>query len=279
MEKEQKIKEFGVAKWFVFPGLTIALSSILINFNIKVFGFADSLPYIAMILMVMVFSVMICKFTSSKFRHIRITAYGIELVLMIALGVSAAYCFSVQREMTVADKLQQTNVSIISEISKLDRRAQRAMSKNVELSKESSMSVFKEYERMLFWMFIGEFFAYATGGFVLLGMTHLYISEYSETSTKFQERSETLTKLPETSKKRVRFSMNPARSNYEISGRARGSDRIYNPLDDTQWFVIYRGEKGTRIYNETGQYMGFMKPASEPRSMDFKNIQKFLETR
>lgn len=274
--KDQKIKEFGVAKWIVFPGLTLALSAILINFNIKVFGFEDSLPYIAMIVMITAFSVMICKFTSSRFRHIKITAYGIELVLMSALGISAAYCFSVQREMTVADKLQASNVSMISELSKLDRRAQRSLSKSVEFSKESSMSIFKQYERMLFYMFIAEFFAYAIGGFVLLGMTHLYVPE---TSAEDSETSETSMKRSETSKPKVSFGMKPAVARYEVSERSRGSTKVYNPNDSACYFILYSGEKGTRIFDELGKYRGFAKPSVEPRLTNFENIRKFLETR
>lgn len=278
---EKKFKEFSIAKWFVFPGMTIALSAILATFNIKVFGLNDAIPSLVMIGVIAAFSIMICKFTGSRFRHIRITAFGIEFVLLLAFGISAAYALSVQREMSMATQVQKSNQSTIQEIAKLDRRAQRNISKSLEFSNENQITIFSKFEDWLFYLLLFDFFAYATGAFALLGMTHLYVPESStkdhEISMKLPENSskdhESSMNFPETSKE---FSMilEPSRANFRT--KKSGSSKKFHNKNPDLWFTLISNSRGTRIYDESNQYKGFAKPDNEPLLTDYESIRKFI---
>lgn len=179
-------------KWMVMTVIILGLSGVVIYFNLRVFGLADGLPYIAVVSFIALVSLLVT-------RHIKrypVTANFIkaafifEILLTLALGVNAAYSLSVMREMSVAgqtEERQTTNLKATTQnveaIGKLSSpAAQRAAARALEAQQKqqggdkpaqivSRAAVFAEKEAVLFWIMISELCAAMLATFALLGLS------------------------------------------------------------------------------------------------------------
>lgn len=166
-------KEFSVLKWFVFPIFAIACGSIIASFNIRVFGLADSLPYLFAFGCIVAFSIMLGHYLSSDDPVVVKTAYVCELLLALSLAVITVYSLYVQRELLVVKNQSEQSLATIQAISGLkSRSAQAAAVRQIDL-KDNSATVFKEHEKRLFIAAMVEFGAFLFCAFLLLGITHL----------------------------------------------------------------------------------------------------------
>ncbi len=165
-------------KWLLMSIIILCLSAIVIYFNLTVFGLSDGAPYIGVVLFIVILSFLITahiKWHPVTTGFLR-AAFLFEVLLCAALGVNVAYSLSVQREMSIAGLTEQTRKDTIAEISKLrgqrnQRQALRYAGVNEKEQARTRDSVFKEKERVLFWIMMGELGIGLLGTFVLLGLS------------------------------------------------------------------------------------------------------------
>lgn len=194
MSKENKTISPGFAgweKWAIMTVVIIGLASVVIYFNLRVFGLADGAPYIAVVLFIVLVSLLVTRHV----RRMPVTvnfiraAFIFEILLTVALGVNAAYSLSTMREMSVAgeaEKQQAENLkavgSAVNSIAQLQSpAAQRAASRALEAQAKAGESaaarpvtraaVFVDKERVLFWIMIAELAVAMLATFALLGLT------------------------------------------------------------------------------------------------------------
>lgn len=175
-------------KWVVIFVMIAGLSSIIVYFNVRVFGWYDGAPYIAVVGLIVLMSFIIT-------RHIRYNpvttnflraAFIFEILLCISLGVNVAYSLSVMREMSVAgqgeihqEEIAKTQSQTMAEIAKLKSpQAQRTATRTMAATQGkgtapvlSKLDVFKQYDRWLFWIMIGELAVAGISFFVLLSLS------------------------------------------------------------------------------------------------------------
>lgn len=196
MSKENKTISPGFAgweKWAIMTVIIIGLASVVIYFNLRVFGIEDGAPYIAVVLFIVLVSLLVTRHV----KRVPVTANFIkaafifEILLTVALGVNAAYSLSTMREMSIAgeaEKLQSENLKAVGQTidaaGKLQSKAaQRAAMRALEAqtkapSPESPAAapvtraaVFSQKERILFWIMISELAIAMLATFALLGLT------------------------------------------------------------------------------------------------------------
>jgi hypothetical protein len=171
-------KDFSILKWLIFPSLTLALGATIAFFNVRVFGFEDGLPYIVIVAVLVAFSIAINRYISSENTALARAAFVLEIVLIFALMLNAAYSVSVQREMSVARQAENARSEDLKTISSLkSRTAQRDATRMIASKTDgakSAQDIFAENERPLFWIMIGEMIAYIISAFTLLGISHLW---------------------------------------------------------------------------------------------------------
>jgi hypothetical protein len=168
-----KRKEFSVLKWIVFPLNSTVLASIVVYFNVTVFGARDGLPYACIVALIGVFSILINRYTESENRNLAKAAFIFEIVLTAALIINACYSVSVQRKMSVARMAESSQKDTIGEISKLKgSRTQREALKVVD-KPTSAQNVFAGVEDILFWIMAGELALYGLSAFTLFAIAKL----------------------------------------------------------------------------------------------------------
>ncbi len=195
MTSDKKLNTPGfssVEKWMIMAMVILGLSAVIVYFNLRVFGVADGIPYIAVVSFVVLVSLLVTRHIK---RHpvtvnfIR-AAFCFEVLLTIALGINAAYSLSVMREMSVAgeDEKRQTETlkettQTVESIAKLTSpAAQRAAARALEAQQKqqsgekpaapvSRAAVFAAKERILFWIMLGELAISMLATFTLLGLS------------------------------------------------------------------------------------------------------------
>src|SRR5262245_25318725 len=120
----QKIGEFHILKWLVFPSMSLTLAGIVAWFNVVVFGLKDGAFYIAAVAIIALFSIAINKYVSSQNSRLAIAAFCFEILLILVLAANAIYSLSIQREMGVARLAEQTRSEDLKNISTLKSRTE-----------------------------------------------------------------------------------------------------------------------------------------------------------
>lgn len=166
----------AVEKWLIMLAIIIGLASVVAWFNVRTFGYADGLPYLA----VLGFVVLVSLLTTRHIKRYPVTvafvrsAFVFEVLLAVILGVNAAYSLSTVREMSVAGQAEERLQANIEAASKLkspaaQRRALRLVEGQGEV--KSKAQVFAQVERRLFWIMIAELGIAMLAAFVLLGLS------------------------------------------------------------------------------------------------------------
>lgn len=171
-------KQHGLAgwqKWALITVIVLGLSTIVLYFNYRVFGWADGLPYSAVVgfLCLISFIVTLHIKRSPVTTNFLRSAFVFEVLLCLALGINAAFSLSVQRKMSVAGLAEQQRSTDLETIAKLkgSRTQRAAVGKIGAAPVETRQQVFAENERYLFWILIFELVTGLTATFVLLGLS------------------------------------------------------------------------------------------------------------
>lgn len=168
-----KRKDFRVMKWILFPLNSAVLATIVTWFNLSIFGYQDGAPYVAIVALIALFSVVIVKYAESDNKSLARGAFVFEIFLTAALIINAAYSISVQRRMSVARMAETNQKETITEIGKLrGSRTQREALQKLD-KQESAQSVFADVERVLLWLALGELALYGLASFTLFGIARL----------------------------------------------------------------------------------------------------------
>ncbi len=163
-------------KWALMSVIILALAGIIIYFNLRVFGWLDGAPYIAVVGYIVLLSFLITrhiKYNPVTYNFLR-SAFAFEVLLTIALGVNVVYSLSVMREMSVAGQGQQSQKEMLDSIGKLrgSRNQGDALKKfGGDGDNRTRVQVFTENERVLFWIMMGELGIALIATFVLLGLS------------------------------------------------------------------------------------------------------------
>ncbi len=175
-------------KWVIIFVMIAGLSSTIVYFNVRVFGWMDGAPYIAVVGVIVLLSFIVTrhlKYNAVTTNFLR-AAFIFEILLCIALGVNVAYSLSVMRVMSVAGQgeahqteLAKTQTQTVAEIAKFksaqaQRVAARTMAASTPQGKGTVLNkteVFSQHERVLFWIMIGELAVAGFAFFVLLSLS------------------------------------------------------------------------------------------------------------
>jgi len=87
----EKIREFGILKWLVFPSMSLTLAAIVAWFNLTVFGWRDGAFYFAAVAIIAAFSIAINNYVGSNSSRLAVAAFVFEILLILTLGVNAVY--------------------------------------------------------------------------------------------------------------------------------------------------------------------------------------------
>lgn len=177
-------------KWTMMLLIVVGLSSIVVYFNVRVFGWWDGAPYIVVMASVVILSLFITRHLKhdAATTNFKIAAYIFEGVLIVAMVVSVAYSLSVMRVMSVAGQeedhqteLAKTQAQSLTAIGRFKSpQAQRVATGTLAASRPqgkgtspslTKMEVFSQYERILRWIMIGELGFTLFAFFVLLGLS------------------------------------------------------------------------------------------------------------
>ena len=179
-------------KWSILSVVLLGLAGVVVWFNLRVFGWQDGAPYIA----VVAFIVLVSFITTRHIKRNPVTtnflkaAFVFEILLTVALGVNVAYSLSVMREMSVAGQAEeqhsrdlQTTSQTVDSIAKLTSpAAQRAAARALEAQQKAQAgekpaqvitraAVFSANEKVLFWIMIAELSVAMLATFTLLGLS------------------------------------------------------------------------------------------------------------
>jgi len=166
-------------KWLLMSIIITCLASIVIYFNLMVYGLVDGASYIGVVLFIVVLTFVVT-------RHIKrnpvtssflVAAFVFEVLLALALGVNAGYSLSVQREMGIAGADMAERKAIIEAAGKLrgSRNQKQALelagANNKSQSIQTRAQVFAEHERNLWIILMSELGVAILATFVLLGLS------------------------------------------------------------------------------------------------------------
>lgn len=166
----------GWEKWLLMSVIILGLSAIVVYFNIRVFGLIDGAPYVAVVSLMALTSLLIT-------RHVKrytvttsfvVAAFVYEILLTATLATNAAYSLSVMREMSVAGQGEAALAANLDTATKFKTdRAQREALKLVshQLPTASRSAVFAEKERFLFRLMIIELSFVGVAIFSLIGLS------------------------------------------------------------------------------------------------------------
>lgn len=192
-----KLKEFSVLKWIIFPLNSIVLSAVIAWFNLSVFGWEDGAPYVAIVALIGLFSIIVVKYAESTDKTLARAAFVFEVFLTVALIINAAYSISVQRKMSVARMAEQSQADTIDRISKLRGSRTQREALRVVAQTESAQSVFANVEAVLFWIAVGELALYGLSAFVLFALARLRDDDEPEAKDdEFPNELEVKNRLP-----------------------------------------------------------------------------------
>ena len=179
-------------KWSILSVVLLGLAGVVVWFNVRVFGWQDGAPYIA----VVAFIVLVSFITTRHIKRNPVTtnflkaAFVFEILLTVALGVNVAYSLSVMREMSVAGQAEERqtenlkattqNVEAIGKLT--SPAAQRAAARALEAQQKAQAgekpaqivtraAVFSANEKVLFWIMIAELSVAMLATFTLLGLS------------------------------------------------------------------------------------------------------------
>ncbi len=168
----------GWQKWALLSVLIIGLSSIVVYFNLAVFGIADGWPYAAVVAFIVLLSFIVTMHIKRNAQSVTTNflraAFIFEVMLALALALNVVYSLSVMRTMSVAGQAEASQRETIKEIGKLKgSRAQREALKQTggQVATKTRQQVFAEYERWLFWIMIAELGVALLATFTLLGLS------------------------------------------------------------------------------------------------------------
>lgn len=179
-------------KWALMSVIVLGLSGVVVWFNVRVFGWADGAPYIAVVAFMVLVSLLITRHIKRRpvtANFVR-AAFVFEILLTVALGVNVTYSLSVMREMSVAGQAEErqtenlkattANVEAISKLT--SPAAQRAAARALEAQQKGQpgsdpaqpstrAGVFASKEKVLFWIMIAELSVAMLATFSLLGLS------------------------------------------------------------------------------------------------------------
>src|SRR5262249_14177700 len=150
-------------------------------FNLTVFGMKDGAPYVAVVTLIGIFSVLINRYTESTNRNLSKAAFTFEIFLTAALIVNATYSISVQRKMSVAKMAETAQTVTIEQISKLRGSKTQQMALDKVDKQTSAQSVFASVEDILFWIMAAELGLYGLSSFTLFAIAKLIDADEEET--------------------------------------------------------------------------------------------------
>lgn len=166
----------GWEKWLLMTVIILGLSAIVVYFNFRVFGWLDGAPYIAVIFLIALTSLLIT-------RHVRrypvttsfvVAAFIYEVLLTATLATNATYSLSVMREMSIAgqgEAVLSANLETATKF-KSDRAQRLALSLVSEQAPAASRTaVFAAKERDLFRIMIAELLLVGIAIFSLIGLS------------------------------------------------------------------------------------------------------------
>lgn len=166
----------GWEKWLLMTVIILGLSTIVVYFNFRVFGWLDGLPYIAVIFLIALTSLLIT-------RHVRrypvttsfvVAAFIYEVLLTATLATNAAYSLSVMREMSIAGQGEAALSANLETATKFrsDRAQRQALSLvSGQAPSASRSAVFAAKERDLFRIMIAELLLVGIAIFSLIGLS------------------------------------------------------------------------------------------------------------
>lgn len=187
-------------KWVLMTVIIFGLSGIVVWFNLRVFGLADGAPYIAVVGLVALASLLIT-------RHVRrypvvfsfvVAAYIFEVLLTVCLCVNAVYSLSVLRAMSVAgmsDASLSQNLKIVGDL-KTATVQRDALTLLKSTAQPTRAEVFSEHERILRLIMLVEL---GLSGLAIFGLIGISIFDKNEKGIPDSVEAEPTASLPSVS--------------------------------------------------------------------------------
>lgn len=163
-------------KWTLMSVIILGLSGVVIWFNLRVFGVEDGAPYIAVVGLVALASLLITRHVK---RHPVVMAFVVgafifDILFTVCLTINAAYSLSIMREMSVAGVAERELAGNLETVGKLKSdRAQRAALSMLDRTAPTATrsSVFSAHEKNLRWIMIAELTLAGIAIFTLIGLS------------------------------------------------------------------------------------------------------------
>jgi len=166
----------GWEKWLLMSVIILGLSAIVVYFNLRVFGLTDGAPYVAVVSLMALTSLLIT-------RHVKrypvttsfvVAAFIYEILLTATLATNAAYSLSVMRVMSVAGQGEAAMAANLETATKFktDRAQREALALVSHQAPTASRSaVFAEKENFLFRLMLLELCFVGIAIFSLIGLS------------------------------------------------------------------------------------------------------------
>jgi len=166
----------GWEKWLLMSVIILGLSAIVVYFNLRVFGLIDGAPYVAVVSLMALTSLLIT-------RHVKrypvttsfvVAAFIYEILLTATLATNAAYSLSVMREMSVAGQGEAALSANLETATKFksDRAQREALALVSHQAPTASRSaIFAEKEQTLFRLMLLELSFVGVAIFSLIGLS------------------------------------------------------------------------------------------------------------
>src|SRR5262249_47065578 len=168
--------------WIWSIAFTAALTAIIAMFYFRHFELMDALPYFGALAFIAGVSIWLTKYCDSPSDPFKLAAFCCKVLLWVVMAINAAVCFSIGREMTVANKEaariaedEKQYAETVKEVSKnAGRKGNYELSKRLNEHKkeehETVQQIFKKNEGILFWLMVIEFGASGLVAVIMLGL-------------------------------------------------------------------------------------------------------------
>ena len=187
-------------KWVLMTVIIFGLSGIVVWFNLRVFGLADGAPYIAVVGLVALASLLIT-------RHVRrypvvfsfvVAAFIFEVLLTVSLCINAIYSLSTMRAMSVAgigEERMTQNLKIVSDL-KTATVQRDALNVLKSTAQPTRSGVFSENERILRLIMFVEL---GLSGLAIFGLIGISIFDKNENGNQDSVEAAPTASLPSVS--------------------------------------------------------------------------------
>lgn len=166
----------GWEKWILMTVIIFGLSGIVAYFNVRVFGWVDGAPYLAVVSLMALSSLLITRHVrrypvTSKFV---VAAFIFEILLTVTLAVNATFSLSVMRSMSVAGQGEQTLSANLDTATKF--RSPREQRAALEILKsqgpvQTRAAIFSAEEGHLYKLMLWELLLSGIAIFTLIGLS------------------------------------------------------------------------------------------------------------